>query len=515
MSNSCPDEGEMIQVKSQASKLTRFAMPLSLSVLLICSGCYTSKSIIDPYSYAPRSPDNTWNPPSYVKAMPLNDAPPDLPTQDEPFSLAEIVDIALRNNVQTKITWAQARAAAAQWGQSQSQFFPQFTGEYSFLRARQPTFVTSVTSGAGAAAGGAPLTVTDVYYSVYGPQLQISYLVFDFGTLRATTESYRQALYNADWTHNNAIQVLIQTIMNDFYNYMYQKQLYVADQANVETAQTTLEVAEAGLRAGVKDITDFLQSQTQLLQNQTTLCAQQQNVQAAYAQLLASMGLPANMELDTLGLPTDLPNTDLLPPLEEMITLGLQNRPDLLAAEANLHSYEQQLKAAQRQFLPQVNYNFELGKSYFNGGLHDRYNFQSTIAVSMPIFSGYYYRNAIKIAKANKKTAEEQMKNSQIDIIQQITTYYSSVKVAYDTLKFAIAFLAASEEQYTVALAKYKEGTNTILDVVSAQSSLADARATEANAIQQWFTSLANLAYSTGMVSPTYLPTSVTLEETR
>ncbi len=512
MSKCCPDDDEMVQVKSQSSKLIRLGVPLSLSVLLICSSCYTSKSLIDPYSYAPRRPDSTWTPPSYVKPIPLNDAPPDLPAQDEPYSLAEIVDIALRNNIQTKITWAQARSAAAQWGQSQSQFFPQFTGNFNFLRARQPTFVTSVTSGTST---GPPVSVTDVYYSVYGPQLQISYLVFDFGTLRATTESYRQALYNADWTHNNAIQVLIQTIMNEFYNYMYQKQLYVADEANVRTAQTTLDVAEAGLKAGVKDISDFLQAQTQLLQNQTSLCAQQQNVQTTYAQLLASMGLPANMELDTLGLPTDLPSTDFLPPLDEMIALGLQNRPDLFAAEANLRSYEQQLKAAQRQFLPQVNYNFELGKSYFNGGLHDRYNFQSTIDVSMPIFSGYYYRNAIKIAKANKKAAEEEMKNSQIDVIQQITTYYSSVKVAYDTLKLAIAFLAASEEQYTVALAKYKEGTNTILDVVSAQSSLADARATEANAIQQWFSSLANLAYSTGMVSPTYLPTSITFEETR
>lgn len=391
--------------------------------------------------------------------------------------------------------------------------FPQLTGEYSIERLRQPNFVTNIslnptTTGSTTTTGAAP-QVVDIYYSVYGPQLQISYLVYDFGTLRATTESYRQALYNADWTHNNAIQVLIQTIMNDFYNYLYQKQLYVADEANVETAQLTLDVAEAGLKAGVRDISDFLQAQTQLLQNQTSLCAQQQNVQTAYAQLLANMGLPANLELITLGLPSELPKQDLLPPLDEMITLGLQNRPDLLATEANLRSYEQQLKAAQRQFLPQVNYTFDIGKSYFNGGLHDQYNFTSTVAVTMPIFSGFYYRNAIKIAKANKKAAEEQMKNSQIEVIQEIATYYSSVKVAFDTVQLSIAFLAASEEQYTVALAKYKEGTNTILDVVSAQSSLADARATEASAIQQWFTSLANLAYSTGMVSPTYLPTSI------
>ena len=513
MSKSCPQGNGLVNDQSYIAKLKRFGMPLSLFTLFICSGCYTTKAIIDPYSYAPKHADKPWSPPSYVRPMPMSDAPPELPSQDEPYSLAEVVDIALRNNLQTKITWAQARAAAAQWGQSQSQYFPQLTGQYSLQRARQPNFVTNnfISSGTGTALG--PVTVNDVYYSVYGPQLQISYLLFDFGTLRATTESYRQALYNADWTHNSAIQVLIQTIMNDYYNYLYQRQLYIADEANVETARLTFEVAETGLRAGVRDVSDFLQAQTQLLQNQTSLAAQQQNVEASYAQLLASMGLPANMELNTQGLPSDLPTNDILPPLEDLIDLGLKNRPDLLASEANLHSYQQQLKAAQRQFLPQINYSFDIGKSYFNKGLHDQYNFDSTISVSMPIFSGFYYRNAIKLAKANVKTAEEQMKNNEIDVIQQITTYYSSVKVSFDTLKFATAFLAASEEQYTVAIAKYKEGTNTILDVVSAQSSLADARATQASAIQQWFTSLANLAYATGMVSPTSLPISITNEE--
>ncbi len=491
------------------ARLKRLTVPSSLAVILICSGCYANKALIDPYSYAPRNSSRTWTPPSSVKPMPLDDQPPELPTQDQPYSLAEIVDIALSNNQQTKITWAQARSAAAQYGQSQSQFFPQMTGEFSYLRARQPSFITQALIGDGATGPAGGITVNDIYYSVYGPQLQISYLIFDFGTLRATTESYRQALYNADWTHNNAIQVLIQTIMNDFYNYLYQRQLYTADQANVETAKLTLDVAEAGLRTGVRDISDYLQAQTQLLQNQTSLCAQQQNVQISYAQLLANMGLPANIPFMTQGLPSELPQEDVLPPLDDLIATGLQNRPDLLAAEANLKSYEQQLKATQRQFLPQVNYNFDIGKSYFSGGVHDRYNFNSTIAVSMPLFSGFYYRNAIKIAKANAKAAEEEMKNSQIQVIQEITTYYSSVKVAFDTIRFATAFLAASEEQYVVALAKYKQGTNTILDVVSAQSSLADARATEANAIQQWYTSLANLAYSTGLISPTHLPTSI------
>ena len=46
-----------------------------------------------------------------------------------------------------------------------------------------------------------------------------------------------------------------------------------------------------------------------------------------------------------------------------MIQVALYNRPDLLAAEANFRSKAESLKAAERQWLPQVNYSFNLGKN--------------------------------------------------------------------------------------------------------------------------------------------------------
>jgi outer membrane protein len=484
-------------------------------ILVTFGGCYPNRAVVEPWSYAPRSPSQAWLPPKSVKPMNLSDAPPELPEQEEPYSLAELIDIALRNNVQTKITWAQARSAAASYGQSQSQFFPEANADFLYQRARQPAF----NSNLGAAPVGAvatpmsPITssnlnkvsVSDFYYSLWGPQLSITYLIYDFGTLRATSEAARQALYNADWTHNEAILTLLQTIMNDYYNYQYQKQLLIADVANVQTAQLTLDAAQTGFDTGVRDVSDVLQATTQLLQNQTTWASQQQNVENTYATLLNDMGLPANIKIFTQEMPSTLPNNDIVPPVENLIEVAMQNRPDLLASEANLRSKEQSLRAAQRQWLPQFNYTFDLGKDYYNGGLHDKYNFTSTFTVSMPLFQGFYYRNAIKIAQANKKAAEEQVKQSELQMIKEITTYHYNVRVAYDTLQFATAFLAAAEEQYVVALSQYKQGTNTILNVVSAQSSLADARAQQANAFQQWYTSLANLAYSTGILSPTTL----------
>ncbi len=386
--------------------------------------------------------------------------------------------------------------------------FPAASGNFSFSRNRQPEFIstgsiTSTNPGGTTALGTA--SIVDIYYNFWSPQLSISWLIYDFGTLRATSEAARQALYNADWTHNDAILNLLQTIMNDFYAYLYQKQLLIADVANVETAQLTLQAAQMGFDTGVRDVSDVLQATTQLLQNQTTWASQQQNVETAYTTMLNDMGLPANMKLKTQDLPTNLPDKDILPPVETLIAVAIQNRPDLLAAEANLRSKQQSLRAAQRQFLPQFNYDFNIAKDYYNDGLHDRYNFVSTFSVSMPLFQGFYYRNAIRIARANMEAAEDQVKQSELSMIQEITSYHFNVHAAYDTLYFATAYLAAAKEQYVVALAQYKQGTNTILNVVSAQSALADARASQASAIRQWFTSLANLAYATGILSPNAL----------
>ena len=481
-----------------------FLLPSSVVLALICGGCVSNRSAFEPYSYAPLSPTTTWTPPSYFPGIleKDNEKPPD---QDLPFSLAELIDIALQNNPQTRISWAQARAAAANYAQTQSLDFPQLEGSFAFTRYRTPTFV-SQTDSSHVPTGNTE--VVDTYYSQWGPQLSISYLIFDFGQLRATTEAARYALYYADWTHNYAIQTLLQTITSDYYNYLYQKELLYAYEEGVATAQLTLDATDLGRQTGVNDVSDYLQAKTQLLQNQTSWTAQQQNVQVALATLLTDMGLSAHNQIDLQDLPKTIPQDNVLPGIDDLIALALQNRPDLLATEATLRSQQQNLKLAQREYYPTLQYSFDIGKTYFNNGrLRDQYDFTSTLNLSMPIFSGFYYRNGVKIAQANLKQSEENLHESQLNVIKEVTTYHSSVNVSFDTLQFATAFLESAQEQYIVTLAQYKQGTNTIINVVSAQSSLAQARADQANAKQSWYTSLSNLAYATGLLSVPDLPT--------
>ena len=177
-----------------------------------------------------------------------------------------------------------------------------------------------------------------------------------------------------------------------------------------------------------------------------------------------------------------------------------------MSAESALRSQEQMVKMTKRQVLPQLNYQFEIGKTYFSfdGNVtHDKYNFVSTFNVSIPIFSGFYYCNVIKQAESNVIVAEETLKSLQLNAMKEITVAHSNIHTVFETLNWAAEFLSAAEEQYTVALNGYQQGTQTILDLISAQTSLVDARAQKAQAMQDWYLALANFCYVTGLISPT------------
>jgi outer membrane protein TolC len=86
-----------------------------------------------------------------------------------------------------------------------------------------------------------------------GTRLDLTYTLLDFGQTRATTESARQALLYADFTHNRQIQTILQQVTSDYYNYLSQQELQNAHEADLFTAQTTFKAVEEELCAGTKD----------------------------------------------------------------------------------------------------------------------------------------------------------------------------------------------------------------------------------------------------------------------
>jgi len=487
----------------------------------LLSGC--ARDAADPLSLAPATPYSTWVPmkgnclvsSKYCQTV----LPPSFDSSE--LNLAELIDIALQNNPSTKQTWAMARAAAAQYGQSLSGFYPAIAVDGSYLRFRSANTTvntlaqTSASAGTSAPSSGGPTqsqlgiqqglgSPIPFYATQVGPDLTLSYTLFDFGQRTSAALAAREALYYADLNHNQEIQTVIQTVMDDTYNYLYQLALLKSDGANLENAQMALDAANERFALGLAALGDVAQARTQYLQSKIDLTTQKQNVEDAFAQLAVDLGLPANLRFHVQPLPEQIVANPVLESVDCLVARAQEQRQDFLAVQANVKAKEALLLNARRAVYPVLGSALDIGHYWFQKGRQeDGPHWSAEIFLTFPLFQGFFYKNGVKNAQANVDASRAQMLQTELALIQGVTTAHMGIKTAASNLVDSEEYLKAAQIEFNIALTGYKAGTMTILDVMSAQSSLADARSKKANSQKNWFTSLATIAYATGSLCAT------------
>ncbi len=451
-------------------------------IILFCS----CSKITDPYSYAPCSSSSSWAGDQKSVKITSKYCQAVLPKNYEydNLTLAEIIDISLLNNPNTKASWAEARSKAASYGQSLYKYFPEMDIYGSYTKERYSNIL--------------PGSSQTFNQTTYTPELQISYTIFDFGQRKYSSQAAREALYYADLTHNRTIQTTIQTVMDDYYDYQGQKQTLIANEADLDSANATLDAAIEKFQNGVGSIADVTQAKSQYLQTKLDLLEQEKNVETILAKLKKDLGLPANLDISLQDLPQNAYVDEILSSVDELIAKAQNNRADLLAQEAHLKQMEAKESEARSDFFPIFTGDFDIGKNYYQHHHNEDYHYNLQLKISYPLFKGFFYKNALKAAKANVLQAKAELTEKELNIIQEITTTHFNVQTNTKSLRVAKEYVKEANINFDIALANYKAGTGNILDVIAAQSSLQDARAKKANVDKQWYSSIANLAYATG-----------------
>ena len=212
------------------------------------------------------------------------------------------------------------------------------------------------------------------------------------------------------------------------------------------------------------------------------------------------MGLPANAYLTFENYPETLQLFEISD-LSQLIKIASQSRPDLLAQEAMVRSYEQKFLRAQEERYPTISGDFSLGRKYTNLGINDYFDYDATLKFKLPLFRGFHIQNDIKKARAMLRFEESKLKDLQLELLQAVTASYNDVIYAKESYTYATEYVKASIEDYRVNLKEYKMGTTNIVDLINAQTAVADAQYKLINSEKQWYTSIANLAYAMGVLS--------------
>ncbi len=478
----------------------RFLPILALTAAVTAGACSTvgPHGLRDP-SPVPEAPerplDLTPPVPAPLVVPPL---PADLLEDGATLTLAAVVDIALRNNPVTRIAYFEALSAAAELGSTRSAYYPRLDLSADLARTKQT------------ALGGQ----FNYQQTSYGPTIDLSYLVLDLGGRAADADAARFALLAADWSHTAAVQNVILAVQQTFVAYLNSKAQLAAANANLTQAKTALDAATVRHEAGVATIAEVLQAKTALAQAQLDVDRLSGRVLALRGALATAMGLPASTPYDVGNLPGDLPLDFAVKTVEEFIEQARTARPDLVAARFEADQSEAKIRSARAQGLPRLSLGASANRSYYDPAPYADYgdSWSARLMLDVPLFTGFATKYNTRKAKDDAAASAARADTLEQLVILEVWTSYYDLQTAAQLVRTSRDLLASAEQSERVALGRYKEGVGTIIDLLTAQSALADARAQEILARSEWFFALAQLAHDTGIASPN-LKAEVSLTE--
>lgn len=450
------------------------------------AGCVGGPPRIEGVAGAPPRPSAEWVPPrNAVPAVSRPVATTAATTALQHLTIADIVDLALTNNPATRMSWAQARAAADVFGSTRGRL----------LAPNLSVNANAVRSRAAAIPGRPALDRTQLV-----PGANLSWLVLDFGGRAGTIDVARQTAVAAGFTHNITVQNTVLQTEAALFGYMGTRALRDAAQTTVQEATANLAAAEERHRVGLATIADVLQARTALSQARLDLETQEGALHIALGALASAMGLPANTLFDVPAVPAGDSIQQVTVSVDSLIGVAVRARPDLSAAEAQAQAAAAQIRVARSAELPSLGFTSAAGYTTLTNPTFSGRTYSLGLSLQLPIFSGGSQEYDVASAQAQLEAANARAETIRQQVVLQVLTAYYGLQTSAQHVTTAADLLTSAQQNEQVALGRYREGVGSIVDLLLAQSSLAAARAQAVQTRWQWRMALAQLAHDVGVL---------------
>lgn len=470
------------------------AIPLPL-LLLGSAGCSPFPVLQPPSPGVSPAPSRPWVPPAGADEAEPSDAGevpgagllPAPPLPGQMTTLAELIDLGLARQPDTREAWLSARAAAARLEAERGPFWPQAALTGNATRSR-----SAVSGGAASGPGVGERTTL-------AAGVELSWLLLDFGGRRAAVEQARQALLAADWTHDAVITDRVLAITAAFHVHQAALSLVEAGQAALKEAQAGLAAAEERRRAGVATLAEVLQARTALSRAELNLQTYMGRAATSRGELCAATALPVDTELMVEPLPAELPLAQVEGELQQYLADARARRPELAAAVASARGAEARVDAVRAAGLPTLVAGGSAGPLWFTDPWNRVLAYSGGLTLRFPLFTGFAQRHEEEQARLEAEAARTRVEALRQQVELEVFRSYQDAVTAAQQVRTARELVTSAQQAEETALGRYQAGAGSILELLASQSALEDARAQEVQARTGWLIALARLARARGM----------------
>ncbi len=380
---------------------------------------------------------------------------------------------------------AALRQAYANYQAQRAGLFPAFDGKADAQRQK--------ISGAAFGEPGAG----DFIYNLFDASVNVTYNLDLFGGVRRGVEAKAALVDYQRFELEAAYQTLAANVVTSSLTEAKLRALLAAQQAIIADEQETLRITEVRFQAGAVSSSNVLTARSNLASDRATLPSLRQQLDQAQNQLAVYLGktpsqrATSNFDLKEFTLPLQIPVS--LP--SELV----RQRPDVRAAEAQLHQASANIGVATANLLPQIqltgSYGQESGSagSLFDGGV---WSLGASITAPLLHFGQLTAQRRAALAAYDEAAADYKL--TVLRAFQDVANSLTALQTDADALAAQYEATDAAKASLSLAEKQLKLGGISYLDLLTAQQQYQRANTSYLQALAARYTDTAALFQALG-----------------
>jgi NodT family efflux transporter outer membrane factor (OMF) lipoprotein len=486
------------------------------SAVAFMAGAMLSGCAVGPNFHRPAAPQTDRYTVQPLAAPQAVDTPAAQPTQPAPDELAAqsflpgqnpaadwwkgfgssevnaLVDQALRANPTMQAAEATLRQSLENVAAQRGAYFPSVQAQASASRNRDAVQVLSPTLASGVAT-----------YALYTPQLTVSFVPDLFGGNRRQVESL-QALADANrYEYDAAYLTLIANVVSAAIQEAGLRAQVTATQQVIDLERESLNVMHQQLALGAIAEADVLAQDAALAQIEATLPPLQKSLDQQHDLLAVLTGrLPGDtpvsaLELDQLTLPMQIP--------VGVPSQLVDRRPDVRAAEEQLHAATASVGVAIANMLPQITLSGAIGNvatqtNQIFSGMNEFWTVGASL--SQTLFEGGTLYHRERAARAGVDIAGAQYRLAVLTAFQNVADALRALAADGDALRAQERAYTASKASLAIIHQQFDLGAVSYISLLIAQQTYQQAVVGRAQALTNRYIDTAALYQALGGAAP-------------
>ncbi|MFA6744103.1 MAG: TolC family protein, partial [Candidatus Neomarinimicrobiota bacterium] len=328
--------------------------------------------------------------------------------------------------------------------------------------------------------------------------IQLQQPIYLGGTIRNGYNISKLGYNIAQLQFKSIEQNVLNELTSSYYRVLFTKSTLTVFQEALQSAEQNLEQVNKFYNVGKASNFDLLRAEVQVANTKPFVASAKNNFRLSESGLRMIMGIDESIELNFVE-ELELYYSELtIKSLEELMEIALISRPEIQMLNDQKSITKKQVSLSKASFLPTVVF----GTSYQYQGMRNDLNFNSedfnksfnsSISISVPLFSGMKNSAKYQQAKIAVKETEHQAESLINSIKLEVKSAYYTMQEALEKVQTQQKTIEQAKEAQRLAHLMYSEGSSTQLDILNADLAVQQAQMNYQQSLFEYNVALANL----------------------